>query len=80
MTDKQREPSRLTHLVGSLTFGQSFPLLSPGGWCVVLVSVESRGGGAGSGFVAPMEVLCDESDGGVSRRCGRGGDLGAGVV
>lgn len=30
LTDKQRGPSRLTHLVGSLTFGQSFPLLSPG--------------------------------------------------
>ena len=47
---------------------------------MVLVSVESRAEVPLLGFVAPMEVLCDESDGDVSCRCGRGGDLGAGVV
>ena len=63
-----------------LNFWSEFLVVVSGGWCVVLVSVESRVGGAGSGFVAPMEVLCDESDGGVSFRCGCGGGLGAGVV
>ena len=33
-----------------LNFWSEFPVVSPGWWCVVLVSVESRGGGAAFGI------------------------------